>query len=430
MQDIGDNMDELFQKAAKDYPLRKAADNWEEIAPLLKNATPGKAVVKKNNGIRGNNALLILLIIVFIFSALATKDGLNLLSSGQYPGKKNEKLTGNEKIMNVPATGISAIYQKKAGQKILQANPATNIPGYYNIVNDRSSGGLRSKSNNDRPLFTHSVSEKSTKTTGAFADEKSLQEGQSKGNLSDENTIVNQPDSASDITPEALSSDFSKTAQLINRKNIPGDKQVILTKQQRGIYFGFVTGPSFNQVKNQGLNKSGYDIGLVAGYQLNGKLSIESGLLFEKKYYFSDGKYFDMSKAGSGMPAGMQVLSLEGSCAIFEIPFKLKYDFAGNNYTRFFATTGISTYIVTNEYNKYRAIISGTQQDVTGDYNNNLNFFAAAVHLSGGYQRKIGKLVRLRIEPYLQIPIRGIGVGSLSVLSTGIHLGMTIPVIR
>ena len=237
-------------------------------------------------------------------------------------------------------------------------------------------------------------------------------------------------DSDVDSTSVALLSYFAPTAQLKNKKNIPGGKQSILRKQQRGIYFGFVAGPSFNQVKSQGLNKSGFDIGLLAGYQLNNKLSIESGLLFEKKYYFSDGKYFDMSKAGTGMPAGMKVLSLEGSCAIFEIPLKLKFDFARNNHTRFFATTGISTYIITNEYNKYRTLISGTQQDVTGNYNNTSNYFAATIHISGGYQRKIGKLVSLRIEPFLQIPIRGLGIGSLPILSTGIHLGITIPVIR
>ena len=392
MQDDYYNMDDLFREASKNYPLKKPADSWDEIVPLLKSAATGKALAKRNNSIKRYNYLLILLIMVLIFSALATKDGPNLWPPGRYPDKKNEKLTGNEKIYNIPPMGISSMNQKKAKQELLHADAAISIPGYYKHVNDT---GIRLKS---------------------------------KGNLSVQNSIVSQPDTTGDFRPEALPPDFTESSLLVTRRNIPG--QNILMKRQRGIYFGFVAGPSFNQVKNQGLNKNGYDIGLIAGYQLNRKLSVESGLLFEKKYYFSDGKYFDMSKAGSGMPAGMQVLSLEGSCAIFEIPVKLKYDLAGNNHMRFFATTGISTYIVKNEYNKYRALISGTQQDITGNYNNTSKYFAAAVHLSAGYQRKIGKSVNLRIEPYLQIPLRGLGVGSLPILSTGIHMGITIPVIR
>ncbi len=430
MWDDGNNTDELFRKAAKDYPLKKPADSWDEIAALLKNATPGKVFEKKNNVINRYNALLILLTMLLIFSALATNDGWHLSSSVQYSVKKNEILAGSEKKINIPALGNVAIDQKKAAQKILRANFAIKIPDNNKLLDDPGYSRLKSKSNSNQLLITNSEPENQTKIARTAMDEKSILQEQSKGNLPATNSLTNLYDSVAAFTPIALSADVEPLAQLIDKKNMPGDKQSILSRQERVIYFGFLAGPSFNQVKSQGLNKGGFDIGLLAGYRLNSKLSIESGLLFEKKYYFSDGKYFDMSKAGSGMPAGMQVLSLEGSCAIFEIPLKLKYDFANNNHTSFFAATGISTYIITKEYNKYKALISGTQQNVTGIYNNTSNYFAATIHISGGYQRKIGKMVTLRIEPYLQIPIRGLGIGSLPILSTGIHLGITIPVLR
>ena len=61
---------------------------------------------------------------------------------------------------------------------------------------------------------------------------------------------------------------------------------------------------------------------------------------------------------------------------------------------------------------------------MTGSYKNVTKYFAATVDISAGYENKIGKFTSMRIEPYLQIPLKGIGVGSMPVMSAGLHVSI------
>jgi hypothetical protein len=45
--------------------------------------------------------------------------------------------------------------------------------------------------------------------------------------------------------------------------------------------------------------------------------------------------------------------------------------------------------------------------------------------LSGGYERAIGEKTKIRIEPYVNIPLQGVGTGSLPISSVGFYLGIS-----
>ena len=49
----------------------------------------------------------------------------------------------------------------------------------------------------------------------------------------------------------------------------------------------------------------------------------------------------------------------------------------------------------------------------------------AVANLSIGYQNSISKNLNIRVEPFLKIPLQGMGVGSLPVTSAGLQLGIT-----
>jgi hypothetical protein len=150
--------------------------------------------------------------------------------------------------------------------------------------------------------------------------------------------------------------------------------------------------------------------------------------MYDRKNYFSSGEYFDMSKLSATMPASMKLLSMEGSCSVFEIPVKIKYNLRSKGNSHFYSTAGISSYIMTNEYNKYRSVTNGTEQNITGKYSDNARYLAAALDVSLGYESEIGSYGNIRIEPYLQIPLKGIGMGSLPVMTAGLHIGFTRPI--
>jgi hypothetical protein len=195
-------------------------------------------------------------------------------------------------------------------------------------------------------------------------------------------------------------------------------------------YASLIAGPQFNQVKNQGLNRPGFSGGITAGMRFSKRWSVETGLLVAQKRYASSGTYFKMDKVAASMPAGMKVEAMEGKSNVFEIPIKLKYDIIRKKNTQAFISGGISSYILTNENNQYQASLNGNAETLNAHYSNNKKYVNATVNLSAGYEWKIGKKTGFRIEPYVQIPLKGIGVGSLPVFSTGVHLGIAIPVHR
>jgi hypothetical protein len=179
-----------------------------------------------------------------------------------------------------------------------------------------------------------------------------------------------------------------------------------------------------SEVKSQGINKTGFDIGLLAGYRFSRKISLETGLLFATKYYYSDGKYFDM-KPDPSMPPNMTLMSLKGNSKIVEIPIKVRYDFINNGKSNVFSSAGINSYVLARENNNYHTMVNGNPQDMDKSYKDVTNYTAATFYFSAGYEHRILKRNKIRIEPYLQIPLKGIGVGKMPVTSTGLHLGIT-----
>jgi hypothetical protein len=189
--------------------------------------------------------------------------------------------------------------------------------------------------------------------------------------------------------------------------------------KKTSLYVGGSAGFEFNDVKNQGITKAGLQGGILLGMQFNHKISIETGVQFGQKKYYSQGKYFH-PKTGT-MPPNMTISSLEGTSSIIEIPVSVKFNFSKKQ-DGFYGKAGISNYVMTKEQNNYKAMVSGFPQDMQSTYKKKRFYPAAGLHLSAGYQMPIGKSLNLRAEPYIQVPLCKIGIGSLPVKSAGLNL--------
>jgi hypothetical protein len=80
---------------------------------------------------------------------------------------------------------------------------------------------------------------------------------------------------------------------------------------------------------------------------------------------------------------------------------------------------------MTKEANRYQAVVSGQEQEINSTYKNADFYTAAQLRLAAGYQHTVGKKMNARVEPYIQIPLKGIGIGTLPVTGTGLQLVLT-----
>ena len=66
--------------------------------------------------------------------------------------------------------------------------------------------------------------------------------------------------------------------------------------------------------------------------------------------------------------------------------------------------------------------MNGVQQNMKGMYKSVSAGFASSIDMSVGYEYTTRNGAGIRIQPYLQVPLKGMGMGSMQVLSTGIHI--------
>jgi hypothetical protein len=192
-------------------------------------------------------------------------------------------------------------------------------------------------------------------------------------------------------------------------------------KQAGYLYTGLVGGVDVSNVKMQKVSKTGYTAGILLGYSINNKWSIESGAYFDQKAYYSSGEYFKPN----GNPPYSQLKSIEGVCRMIELPLTVKFNFNSRS-DGWYATTGISSYLMKKEdYNYTVEVPGGPSYTGYREYKNSTKNWFSVLHLSVGYSKNAGHIGTIRIEPYLKAPLKGLGFGRLPITSTGVTVGLT-----
>lgn len=428
MQYVNDDMDELFKRAAEDYPLDTKSADWNKVLAALNDNTGAKTISddKRNK----NRRLLWLLLLL----------PLGLICNQLYsPGTVNKEGLAKAGLQEENVRSVIAADKKTNDNNNVVAN-STTVPVDENPENiqDQNKTGDFSKGS--------SAEDKTTvfnrPATNLFQNQK--QSSFSSNDATDNGSVENNFQPGGFTNAETLNGrryvseiPFSKTLgdlmpNTATRKFDPlitspedNSKKPIRVARQKKFYVGLMSGVDASTVKFQKIENAGFTYGALLGYQLNKKWSVETGFYVEKKYYYSDGKYFDRSNLKT-MPANWKIDEASGDCKMFEIPVSLKYNFSSRKNSNWFATVGTSSYFMKKESYAFK-IYYGTYGPVAHSYayHDSTKYFFSNLNFSVGYMHRLGNFADLRIEPYLKAPVSGVGIGKLPLLSTGLQIGLT-----
>src|SRR5206468_704903 len=182
-------------------------------------------------------------------------------------------------------------------------------------------------------------------------------------NISAKETIAGVPWKSKGYLSAIVVRDRTKEVTATNVKrdltpiSNPFDKEVKKPKtgrENKKFYAGLMGGIDATTIKFQKIEDAGFSYGLLIGKELNRKWSVEAGYFIEGKYYYSEGKYFNTSKIA--MPSNSWISDVSGNCKMIEVPVSVKYNFASNTTSDWFATLGASSYFMKQEsytYNYY-----------------------------------------------------------------------------
>lgn len=438
MQDLNEDLDDLFRHAVDKFELKPVVSKWDELSGRIISIKRPSTLA---DTIRSKYRKWMMLVVLFILIPVAIISVMPLFNGYkttkakaqgavvQAEIKKNAAEIANQKANTEhhPVSRVQDLLVKpseKTNEKPSETSSvessnkpylksvetvAPEDPNYdknERLIPEKNLAGLQRMEAGS--AFTSEAATKSKPVTQIYSDDPLVEAAYSINTLS----LFEQR--------EPL------TLHLSHQKNLP--LQHLDYPRRQGFYLGLVAGPMLTQVKHQGLKKSGFDFGLLVGYTINKKFSIETGLFYTKQYYYVSGPYYN-EFAGINYAS-----SLEGSRNAIEMPLTLKYNIICKPKGNFFITTGVSSYVGVSD-----KILIHVMDSIHVPIPNHFDYGVTSllpsyINISLGYEYKIGKFANIRIEPYFQIPLNSNtgnsfktqnSGGSIPVFNSGIHIGIS-----
>ena len=426
MQDLNEDLDGLFRKAVDQVTLKPADSRWEQLSGKIISVKQRSSFSDSIRSKYRKLFLLLALIILIPFAIVLLIPGFN-----NHPGLN--KIATTAALQKNKTGGINQhnkLHDDRPSQMPAPHEMAAKNTTDKNTGADKTEGNVVAgqtdllKSENKSTVYAAKemenvfILETETAKSPAFRD-------MSAGLVRPDNLSPEPFVSANDKSLSEPKASLTLAASTGNQQNLPLHHLDIPRRQ--GFYLGLAGGLLFTEVQNQGLKKSGFDLGLFAGYTINKKFSIETGLMYTHQYYYVGGKFYNEFARTNN------VISLEGNRTAFEIPLMLKYNVFRRPGGNFFVSAGVSTFIGVND----KVIITvpdGTLPPSRHFDYGVTSYLPAYVNFSIGYEYKIGKSADIRIEPYIQIPLNTStgnsfktedAGGSIRVFNTGIHIGIS-----
>jgi len=163
------------------------------------------------------------------------------------------------------------------------------------------------------------------------------------------------------------------------------------------------------------------NIGMLATYAITDKISVTTGAVYSRKLY----NYGGVGSAGTTyMKNAWQV---NADCIVLDVPLNVNYTFLKRRNFSVGVNSGLSSYFMLNEKYKYITGPQGGAQKVSEleIKNQNQHIFGVA-NLSLSFERRITNSLSFGVQPFIKLPLTGIGNGNARLKSTGVAFSLNL----
>lgn len=436
-----DNSDELFRRAAENYPLKTDSADFDSVRKKLSaTETDNKKTIVSRPNFKPLLLLLLLIPLKIYENKFTTVH--DKLTGTQHASPATAKLAKNTPIEK-PLPGITSTDndQNLNDQTTQLSQRSTPVPLINNSRTntkeiDQSASNRSNKGSGKNKRHISGEEKTSVAIKPALPEEDAIDNNET-GKVKDEpltgendtGTVAAIPSidkplhSNNPLTDSLVKKDpVKKTEPLLAKTSEKKDKEK-KNKREKHFYIGLAAGPDFSTIKLQSVKKTGFNYGFIAGYNINRKFSIEAGLFKDKKIYSTDGKYF--STKNIYLPGYADIEYVDGQCNMLELPINIYYNFCNRSNSSFFVSSGVSSYFMRNESYVYDINHSGVRYPKSASYDKKSTSLAAVINISAGYSYNLRNIISLRVEPYVKLPINKIGTGNLPIQSGGVTIAVT-----
>jgi hypothetical protein len=411
-QRSNNKLDELFQKAAEEYPLKTNNKNWDIVSAKL-HSTPASLSNKKNRKWKYSVLMALLLAGSFFVVKNINK------KTADIHGKQTASHLNSEKNNPQKKTGISKTSPSELLAKAPE-HPKTVINNSILAGNADVFFQKKKTSNDVSPINLEKEQIEASQQSVNYLKENT---NNPDGSVEEFNNIQNN---LAGINKNDLATDDESTVNETNSSDKAGKKDApIKFRLQPKTFYGMLFfAPDFSTVKFQHVNKPGYSIGVALGYRINNRLSAEIGLQRLHANFYSDKKYVDTSNL-KPRSAAKKLENLNGNHKITQVPVAIKYNLLKNN-DHLFVTAGTTVALLTHaEKYDYNLVRNGSLHDVHKEFSaiTGTKFFSS-INFSVGYQAAVTNMFDIKVEPYYQAATKGLGIGKLPISNFGVNIGI------
>ncbi|MBH2004787.1 MAG: outer membrane beta-barrel protein [Sphingobacteriia bacterium] len=411
----------LFKRAAEHYPLDTDSADWDSVLSRLNEKEERKPFAFFN---RRNTTVLLLLLAVGIISSLVTglivwnkagQQNNNSLIKKKIPAA--DSITGREKKI------ADQVYRKVIESLENGQRNSTTDQLYKQEITSQQQQQTSMRRKQQAPMQRQQTPVQQEQAPTPITAKKMIAP-QQDAVMAEKNAAVRKDTAAQQITgaatglrTDSVAKDLA-TDSIAQAPNLKKEKKKA-TPGSKNFYAGILYAQDKSSIGFESNKGQGYSWQFLAGYRLGKRWSIESGIHIEKKEYYTTGTHTNKAVLN---PEGT-ILWIESESRLLEIPLTVKYDALLKQKHSLFASAGVSSYIINREDFEYEEEVYGVIQKSSVAFTKATGNLFSTINFSLGYQYKFGKIGSIRIEPYINLPVSGIGKGESPIISRGIYAG-------
>lgn len=396
MKELSDKkFDELLKQKAESADFFFDESAWDKMEQKLR---------RRDRVLFIRNSSFVLMLLFLFGGAYWLLNGDSISESNNQNAQKFEPLKpGNETIL--PGDKNKSPIKTKEGEKAITEAPLGS----------------------EKRLATKPASTKKTNQKSLLTRENAIDKPSSLS-MSDSSEFIPyvQLDrlNASDNKSLAPDEELIIVSALFKNDTIKSKPEIKNSPKNRKLSFSVtaLAGPDFSSVESITGKKGNLNIGLLLNTTISKKITLSSGVKYGLKSYAAsayDYKLKNPSRAD-------KISGIDASCNILEIPLQISYLLFQNNKNKVQVSSGLSSYLMLKEEYNFKYTPQSGYKDYLLVKNNANQHYLSVLNLAASYHIKPkSSNIQWAIEPYVKLPLGGVGEGNVRLKSSGISLNMT-----
>lgn len=404
-QKHNDPLEELFKKKAEEYDISFREEDWSSLENKLDLRDARIAYRRKLSLLAAASFILVALLGYFTFENYNRLNQLNerLANEVPVPGE----IPPQEDQEPLDAENEPQVTDSAGDENVQVEDPTSNSATDLPIVAAEADKETENELNGNR-FSISSVSFKELPLAETIT-----------GNMknSPPSAVFDEVEISTHIASDIL--EPSQPGAILSDFDSDSDSN---TRTLSRFSVGLLGSPDLSTAGSiSNFERAGYKLGTVVEYSFSKNLSVSVGLIQTRVNYSAHSHQYSAPVYWQG---GNSPEDVYAECLLFDIPITLKLNVANFKRSRFFATAGLSSYIMQSEdyYFSYRYETPG-QLDSWSGQTGTLHRFSNA-GFSIGYELDLHPQWSVRVEPFIKVPLQEVGWGNVKLYSVGSFISL------